>query len=326
MRTTSAHTSQQQAPAGVVVIGAIIAMALGLLLAPVRASAADTSDGFSVSPLQIEVNVKSGGRSNQSITVTSTMEGSNTFRVGTEDVAGSQSDPDQNPVLLGEQVDSDISGADWLDPSVNSFTLKSGQSKTFNVLVTAPSSATGGHYAAVTVTSESRKVGTGEVTAQSRVAVLFMINAGDTPPPELVIDNVTTTTDGGVVIDYINKGSKAATPAARIEYVDAVSGEVVRVGVERDDCGTALPGGVARCTISGDKIDHQGDAIIEQGTVSLVNDGRTVTADLPTTWKGSSSSLVLPAIGAGILMVWFWRRRRGRALPGEVDLDDATAV
>ena len=263
------------------------------------------AEGFSVSPLEFDFDQKAGTGDDKTITVLNTNNSKMGFTIATEDISGNKDDPNANPVLLGATVASPISGAGWLNPSTNSFTLDSGEAKKLTVRVTVPEGAQGGHYAAVTV-SAAPQIISASLTAQSRVAVLFMMNAGNVPPPELVIEDVVTTTAGQTIIDYRNEGRKAATPDATITYVDPITGEVVATRKAKD-CGTALPGGVARCVIG----KPNGDlGLVANGSVMIDNDGIKTKAKLPTEWSGSWSSMLLPLAGLFMLIFYFARIRR----------------
>jgi hypothetical protein len=294
---------------------------LALVFTPVSALAAEAVEGFSVTPMLHEVSVTPGSRVSRVIEIKSAMAGTTRFTVGTEDVAGSD-DPEEGLVLLGEQVDSPISGADWLTPNESTFLLKKGQKRQLTVVIQAPANATGGRYAAVTIAIDAQPIGSSGVTTQSRAASVFLMNAGNTAPPPLRVSEIVETVDGDVIVDFIDDGATDVKPTAKVIYIDPVTGRVQRVTTEDAECTRALPGGAGRCVIDSDTIEKRGNGLLSRGTVTLTNDGRTVKMDMPTTWAGNWTSLLLPLAGVGLLGAFFWRRRRGRDDdPGDVISD-----
>jgi len=168
--------------------------------------------------------------------------------------------------------------------------------------------------------------------ATSRAAVLMMMNAGGVAPPELVFQNIITRKDGGTVIDYINKGHKAVKPEAIVEYYDVVTGTKVATR-KASDCGTALPGGSARCTVdprpgSGTTATGNPDdaALMARPIVELSSDGRRTRAKEPLQWSGSWSSVLLALTGLLLAILWFgwWRRRRREDAGDDLDAGDDT--
>jgi hypothetical protein len=277
----------------------------------------DSSEGFSVSPLRFDVSTKAGSSSQHKITVENNSNGKLTFNVSKEDVVGNADDPLANPVLTGGKNPSSISGYDWISSLPSSFTLDKGDSKSFWAKVTVPSGAKGGHYAAVLISSAPTRMDSG--TASSRAGVLFMMNAGGTPPPEIVIEDVTVTGDDKTVIDYVNEGDTEVTPEATITYVDPVTGQTLGVKKAKD-CTTALPGGSGRCEAEVLEDMKPSPSGLVRPEVELSNDGRSAKAALPTEWSGSFASLLLPLIGFGLLGAYVFRRRR-RAADADDSLD-----
>lgn len=297
------------------------AAVVGLLIFPVAScAAAQAVEGFSVTPLLNDVDIAPGTQVTRTLTVTSAIAGRTTFTVGVEDVAGS-TDAGEGIVLLGEEVESSISGYDWLKPNVGSFTLRPGESRTVTIVINAPAGATGGHYAAVTIAAEAEQVGSGNVTAQSRAASVFLMNAGNTSPPPVIISEVTEQIGGDTIITYEDGGSTDVQPDAEITYVDPITGQVHRVSKSAITCTRALPGGKGQCTISGSDLVNRGSGLLSRGIVTLTNDGRSVTAKLPIRWTGTWKSAVLPAIGIAVLILFFWRRRRRNIEILEHDLE-----
>jgi hypothetical protein len=239
--------------------------------------------------------------------VTNTTDNEQTFDIAKEDVAGNRSDPNANPVLLGGKVSSPISGYDWLSGAPSSVSVGPGDSRSFTVNVEAPAGAKGGHYAALTVTSRARDIG--DVHVQSRAAVLFMINAGGVAPPEIVVEDVVVTKDGGTVIDYVNEGNTEVRPEGTITYRDAITGKVVSVRRAKE-CTVALPGGIGRCEFEALGKEAVDNTLALRPTIKLANEGRSTTAELPLEWSGTWSSMILPLAGIGMLFLFLLRRRR----------------
>ncbi len=292
-----------------------------LMVAPSAAHGARAVQGFSITPMVQDFDISPGARITKTITVTSAIVGSTKFTVGTEDVAGS-TDAGEGIVLLGEQVDTAISGANWLTPNVTSFSLRSGESQTVSVVVEAPSGSSGGHYAAVTIAAESSTVGDGSVVAQSRAASLFLMNAGNAAPPPVVISETTTTVDGDIIVEYVDNGTVDVQPEATITYVDPVTGRVQRVSRSAVQCTRALPNGAGRCVIDGTAFIDKGSGVLTRGKVSLTNDGRTVTAEMPIAWAGTWKSALLPGIGIMLIVVFIIRRRRRPEDPSVFELEE----
>lgn len=282
------------------------------------ASPAIAANGFSVTPMRFtDLTISQGQSKTVSITIMNGFDSKSTFRLATEDIKGSASNPSLNPILLGQQVDGPISAADWIKPERSSFEIAKGDSREVNVTVSVPSDATGGHYAALTVSSPQQTLPGRTVVAQSRIAVLFFINAGSKPPPEIVVQEVITREDGETIIDYVNKGNGAATDTvAQIEYVNPVTGSVMAVR-KSSKCGIALPGSVARCRIP--RQQSKGlTSPIARPKVTLTSDGRMARAEQPVEWAGPGSSLLLPLAGLVLLVFWF---RRGRRSDEDDDLE-----
>lgn len=291
---------------------------MALMTAAPAASLA-ASAGFGVSPLRFDVDTSAGSSSSHSITITNTDSRSATFSFSREDYQGDRRDPEATPRLLGGKFESEISAHDWLSVPA-AVTVPAGQSRAVKVDLNVPAGATGGHYAAVVVNGPDRAAG--QLVARSRIAVLFLVNAGGAPPPDIVVRQVTEFTDGGTRIVYRNEGTTHTAPDATITYTDPVTGNPVeRVTTE---CSTALPGSVGECTFSGN-----GRAAAEEETslggsgasVELVTDeGRRARAELPTEWAGTWSSLLLPMAGLSLFALYFgFVRRRGAGVDAAPD-------
>lgn len=304
----------------------LVVLALSIALVylsavPCLAHGARAVQGFSITPMVQDFDISPGARVTKTITVTSAIAGTTEFTVGTEDVAGSK-DAGESIVLLGEQVDTAISGANWLTPNVTSFSLRSGESRILSVVVEAPSGASGGHYAAVTISAAPSTVGNGTVVAQSRAASLFMMNAGNAAPPPVVISETTTTVDGDIIVEYVDTGTVDTQPDAIITYVDPISGRVQRVSRSAVQCTRALPQGAGRCVIDGTAFIDKGAGILTRGKVTLTNDGRTVTAEMPIQWVGTWKSALLPGIGVILIIIFILRRRRRPEDPSAFELEE----
>lgn len=309
--------------------GVLLALAAMVLMTlPTSATAAvGAVDGFGVTPMLMNLEVRPGRTVTTAITITNTTDAAMTYRLATEDIGGSKSDPNSSPILLGGITDTAISGARWIAPEANSVRVASGDSRDIEVKVAAPESATGGHYAALTVAAESRTIGAG-VSATSRVAVLVFINAGSAPPPEIVIRDVVVTEAGETVIDYVNEGTTGTKPDATVTLTDPITGRttgtgessggsgvdsVDEVGTGSSNCTYALPGAAGQCRIT---VHDKKGSLLQKGEVVLTNDGRTAKAPVPTEWTGENTSLLLPAVGVGLLAMYFSFLHRMRGIGG----------
>lgn len=297
-------------------LGIVRITLLTLMVAAVAAPAAhaDTAVGFTVSPLRFDVDAPPGATREKTITITNNSGHSLHFSLGVEDFAGSNDDADASPVLLGAVAGNPISGASWISPNVRSFTLGAGDSRQVVAQISVPSGSTGGHYAALTVGTDT-VAATDSIDVENRAGVLFLMNAGGVPPPKLVIKRVTNTTGGGVTIQYENQGASDATPRAEITYTDAFGNVIRRRIVDCDQ--TILPGATGSCTVSGAR-DDLGSGLPgpRRGEVRLVNGKESFSAKAPTSWAGSTTSILLPLVGLALLVGYFVsvRRRVGRGV------------
>lgn len=316
-------------------IAGILLLACAMLMVVVpgaRAAGASGSDsvGFGVAPLRFDVETKPGDASTHVITINNTDDVDMTFTFSKEDFEGDKDEPDATPVLLGGKFASDISGYDWIitpDP----VTVPAGGTKTVPVRVNVPAGATGGHYAALIVSSAARSAGS--VLAQSRMGVLFMMNAGGVPPPDIIITEIKQVGPSTTVTEYINGGRTATTPTGTITQDPVGPGPNRTI---KGECSTALPGGSGKCTFEtggGKNGDGGTDAgllpvgPVEQYVDIVGNPGEEDTAargELPTEWAGTWSSLLLPLIGVALFVLYFLflRRRRKDEEGGDDDAGD----
>lgn len=290
-----------------------------LALVPYASAAAPSgsdSYGFGVSPLRFHVDAPAASSSKHSFTVTNTDKSATRFTFTKEDFAGDKNDPGATPVLLGGKFASDISGYDWLtlpDP----ITIPPGQSRTVTATVTSPAGATGGHYAAIFVNGSASSAG--EIIAQSRIGVLFMMNAGGVPPPEIVITEVQEVVPGRVITRFKNRGKTETSPTGTIRENPRGAGpdRTLKGTCSRD----VLPGAAGTCEF---RTDGSGTSSGEDSVfagpvdryVELIGDpegsGASARAELPTEWAGTWTSLLLPLVGVALFMLYFLFLRRRR--------------
>jgi hypothetical protein len=294
-----------------------------LVVAGPAIGAADDSVGFGVTPLRFDVETGPGKSTSHSITITNTDDVTTTYSFSKEDFEGDKDDPDASPVLMGGKFESAISGYEWLAVP-EPVTIAPGDSKTVSAKVNVPAGATGGHYAALIVSSAPRTAG--NVVAQSRLAVLFMMNAGGVPPPDIIITEIQEVGPGRVVTEYINGGRTATTTTTGVLERNPVGpGPTKRIeGTCTQD---VLPGAAGTCEF----VDEEGEAdpgLLPVGpveeSVSIVGDagdseGTAARGELPTEWAGAWSSLLLPLVGVALFVLYFLflRRRRKDEEEGE---------
>ena len=323
----------------ITLIASVFAVAGALLLLAPVAGALDRSGsdsvGFGVAPLRFDVETKAGNSSTHQIMISNSDSVANRYTFSKEDFQGDKDEPDATPVLLGGKFNSDISGYDWIT-APDPVTVPAGGSRTVTVRVSVPAGATGGHYAALIVSGEARTAG--EVVAQSRVGVLFMMNAGGVPPPDIVITEIRQVGPTTTVTEYINNGTTDTSPTGTITQ------DPVGPGPNRTipgECTTALPGGSGKCTFETGKdggaggTDGSGNGLdagllpagpVEQ-YVDIVGDpgeeGTAARGELPTEWAGTWTSLLLPLVGIALFVLYFLflRRRRKDGEGGEDDAD-----
>jgi hypothetical protein len=300
--------------------GLLLAL-VATLVAVAPAQAADDSVGFGVTPLRFDVTTGAGASSTHSITITNTNTSATRFTFSKEDFEGDKEDPALTPVLLGGKFNSDISGYDWI-AAPDAITIPPDQSRTVAVKVSVPAGATGAHYAALIVTGETRAAG--DLTAESRMGVLFLMNAGGAPPPDIVVTETTIVGPGKTVTRFINQGT---TP------VRDTKGNIHRK--PRGPGGTTqtipgkctkyvMPGAAGECVF---KTPEKDPGILPIGQVEewvdvVGNPGDEETSargELPTEWAGTWSSMLLPLVGVALFVLYFLFLRRRRKDEEEVD-------
>jgi hypothetical protein len=306
-----------------------VAALLALLAVAPGASAAEKSGsdsvGFGVSPMRFDVDVSPGSSSTQQITISNTDDAAATYTFSKTDYQGDKDEPAATPVLLGGELKSDISGYDWIGLP-DSITVPAGQTRTVAVKVTAPSGATGGHYAALVVSGPSRSAG--NILAQSQIAVLFMMNAGGVPPPDIVITEIQEVAPGKTVTKVRNNGKTDTTPKVTVITKDPVTGKPIRKTT--GTCGTILPGAVGECITDpdtpGTTVGDDGSGFhsgAETTSVDVLGEDAKTSAhgELPTEWAGAWTSMLLPLVGLALFAMYFLFLRRRRK-DGEEDGDD----
>lgn len=303
---------------------AAAALATALFVPASPALAADDPGGFSVQPMIFDEDVTPGASASYSITISNADPDATRFTFSKEDFEGDKDEPSATPVLMGGEFKSAISGYDWIDLP-DPITIPGGESRTVKVNVRPPSGATGGHYTAVLVNGRTTR--DGSVSATSRIGVLFMMNAGGVPPPDIVITEIKqvgeTTTQ--TVIRYTNNGQTAVTPKPTRTVTDAVDDD--KKSTTTGTCTTALPGAVGECTIP-DPDDPDGstvsfdsgvDSPFEKGSISLIpgddeaaGSAASAKGELPTEWAGTWTSMLLPMVGIALFAMYFLFLRRRR--------------
>lgn len=296
----------------------LVAMLLAttaLLVGVPSAMAADDPGGFAVSPMIFDVDVTPGQSSTYQVTITNADDVTQRYTFSKEDFQGDKDEPAATPVLLGGKFASAISGHDWITAPAP-LSIPSGQSRTVQVKVTPPAGSTGGHYAALIVSGASRNAG--QIVATSRVGVLFLMNAGGVPPPEIVITEIQevgeTTTN--TVVRFINNGTRHVTPKPVVRVTDP-SGDEDIVKPSTGTCTTALPGAPGECVIPPGETIANPDGFQSGGSKKSVDlfgdeEGTSAKGDLPTEWAGAWTSLLLPLVGIALFALYFLFLRRRR--------------
>jgi hypothetical protein len=294
-----------------------------LLVPAAPALAASDDGGFSVAPMIFDETVTPGTPETYTLTITNADDTSTRYTFSKEDYEGDKDEPAATPVLLGGKFNSPISGYDWIDLP-DAITIPGGEARTIKVTVRPPAGAKGGHYAALIVNGNTRR--SGQLTATSRIGVLFMLNAGGVPPPDIVITEIKevgeTTTQ--TIIKYTNNGGTHVTPTPIRKDEDAVTNETL--DKDTGTCTTALPHSTGTCTIEDDDKDPNGGTVGDGGTpnsgfvkpsISLIPDGEDGSAssakgELPTEWAGTWTSMLLPLVGIALFVLYFLFLRRRR--------------
>lgn len=299
--------------------GLLLATVAALIVAAPAQAAGDDSVGFGVAPMRFDVETGAGASSNHSITITNTNTTATTFTFSKEDFEGDKEDPALTPVLLGGKFASDISGYDWIT-APDAVTIQPDQSRTIPVKVSVPAGATGAHYAALIVTGESRAAG--ELTAESRIGVLFLMNAGGAPPPDIVITETTIVGPGKTVTRFINTGRTPLkdTEGTKTRNPRGPGGTTKTPG----KCTPyVMPGAAGECVFEeGEKdpgllplgpVDEWVDVVGNPG-----DEETSARGALPTEWAGTWSSMLLPLVGVALFVLYFlFLRRRRKDEEGE---------
>lgn len=288
-----------------------------LLAAASPAIAAEDAGGFAIAPMIFDVDVAPGRASTFQITITNADATPTRYTFSKEDFEGDRDEPAATPVLLGGKFDSAISGYDWIGAPA-AITIPGGEARTVPVRVTPPANATGGHYASLIVSGGSRRAE--GITATSRIGVLFMMNAGGVPPPEIVITEVTTVgeTTTRTVVEYTNPSKRThVTPRNPVKTVtDPVFGGEEKI---KGECSTALPGGSGTCEFidedpEGNVAGSAGglDSGFRSADIGLDGDETSAKGNLPTEWAGTWTSMLLPLVGIALFALYFLFLRRRR--------------
>lgn len=296
------------------VAGLLLAL-VASLVAAAPAQAADDSVGFGVTPLRFDVETAAGAASTHSITITNTNTAATKFTFSKEDFEGDKEDPALTPVLLGGKFASDISGFDWIT-APEAITIPADQSRTVAVKVNVPSSAKGAHYAALIVTGETRAAGT--ITAESRIGVLFLMNAGGAPPPDIVVTETTIVGPGKTVTKFINEGT---TPVKNTK--GALTRDPKGPGKTTKITGKCskyvMPKAAGTCEFktptTGKDPGFLPAGPVEEWVDVVGNPGDEETSargELPTEWAGTWSSMLLPLVGVALFVLYFLFLRRRR--------------
>jgi hypothetical protein len=305
-------------------LGVVVAIAV-LVVAPNARAAGDDSVGFGVAPLRFDVDAKPGATLVQQIRITNTDTKATTFSFSKEDIEGDKDEPTATPILMGGKVESDISGYDWISAPDN-VVVPAGDTKIVNVRVAVPTDAVGGHYAALVVTPTSRAAD--NLVLQSRMAVLFLMNAGGTPPPDIVITEVTQVGPNKTVTRYVNRGKTGVEPKPRI--TTGGRGHGSRRTTATGECTYALPGSAGECVVEetgkGDssKPGSLVGGLPPKDKIELVTpEGSRATEDLPTEWASAWTSMLLPLVGVVLFVLYFLFLRRRRRDSERIEaLDD----
>lgn len=156
----------------------------GLLLYARPASALEIKDAsvevrndFVLEPAKTEISVKPGDKVIKTLSIVNRTDSEKTFTIDVEDFKGSQ-DPNQVIVLLGSDK-GPYSLKDFIKPEVKTFTLKSKQRATLNIVFSIPQDAEpGGLYGSVLVSSASAGASGEDLTdarTVSRLGALYFI-------------------------------------------------------------------------------------------------------------------------------------------------------
>ncbi|MCW2920918.1 MAG: hypothetical protein JWL76_792 [Thermoleophilia bacterium] len=318
MNRTRPHRSTSR------IAGLLLALVASLVAVAPAQAAGDDSIGFGVTPLRFDAETGAGASSTHSITISNTNTSPTTFTFSKEDFEGDKEDPALTPVLLGGKFASDISGYDWIT-APDAITIPPDQSRTVAVKVNVPSGATGAHYAALIVTGESRAAG--ELTAESRMGVLFLMNAGGAPPPDIVVTETTIVGPGKTVTKFINEGTTPVKNTKGTLTRDPKGpGKTTRITGKCTPYVMPKAGGkcVFKTPTTGKDPGYLPAGPVEEYVDVVGNPGDEETSargELPTEWAGTWSSMLLPLVGVALFVLYFLflrRRRKDEEEDGEL--------
>lgn len=294
--------------------GILLVLVASLVSVAPAQAAGDDSVGFGVTPLRFDVETAAGASSTHNITITNTNTAATRFTFSKEDFEGDKADPALTPVLLGGKFASDISGYDWIS-APDAITIPPDQSRTVAVKVNVPSAATGAHYAALIVTGEIRAAG--ELTTESRMGVLFLMNAGGAPPPDIVVTETTIVGPGKTVTKFINKGATPVKDTKAVKHRNP-KGPGKTTTTTGKCTKYVMPGAAGECVFTDRDSDDAGILPIgpvEEWVDVVGNPGDEETSargELPTEWAGTWSSMLLPLVGVALFVLYFLFLRRRR--------------
>lgn len=299
--------------------GMLVALVAVLLVVGAPAHAVTTGDdsvGFGVAPMRFDVATAAGASSSHAITITNTNTTATKFTFSKEDFEGDKEDPAQTPVLLGGKFASDISGYDWI-ATPEAITIPPDESRTVPVKVNVPAGATGAHYAALIITGERRSAGA--LVAESRIGVLFLMNAGGTPPPDIVVTETTVVGPSKTVTKFINEG-REPVKGTKATLIRNPKGPGRTRKIPGKCSRYVIPGAAGACEFDTSKDDSDDAGLLPVGPVDqyvdvIGNPGDEETSargELPSEWAGTWSSMLLPLVGVALFVLYFLFLRRRR--------------
>ncbi|MFH0846069.1 MAG: hypothetical protein V1851_01570 [Patescibacteria group bacterium] len=221
----------------------------------IRDTETEFNNDFVLEPAKVEVFLDPGTSESKDLNILNRTDKTMEFKIEIEDFSGSK-DPNQTVVLSGEER-GPYSLKDYLNPELQTFTLKPGQKITFPVIVSIPLDAEpGGLYGSVLISSEATAKGTG-TSIVSRLGALFFVNVnGEVKREGKLISFVRKETESGSNFELLfeNTGNAHLNPYGFIYVYNIMGTKVAELEVQSY---FAMPDSVRLRELAWDENNHK---------------------------------------------------------------------
>lgn len=196
---------------------------------------------FVLEPAKIDVRGNPGETITKNISVTSRLQGTERFRLDTEDFTGSKNEAEAVVLLPDER--SPFSFQENLEPEIRTFTLDFGEQIAIPIKIKIPANASpGGYYASVLVSNVSENSTTnGSAKIVSRVGALFFVRVNGSAKEEGSLNDFRIKGSKSLIygegpltfqILFENKGNIHLTPYGKIRIKNSIGKVVSELPVE----------------------------------------------------------------------------------------------